>query len=58
MTRQGTLRESAENSEENNLKEKVKNKKKDKDIITVASDSDTIILYDDACVNLACQDST
>ena len=39
----------------NNLKEKVKNRKITK---TLASDCDKIIIYDDACVNLACQDST
>ena len=36
----------------------MKNKKKDKDIATIAFDGDTIIVCDDACVNLACQDST
>ncbi|RVW34988.1 Retrovirus-related Pol polyprotein from transposon TNT 1-94 [Vitis vinifera] len=32
--------------------------KEDKDIAVVASNADTIIVCDDACVNLACQDST
>ena len=32
--------------------------KEDKDIAVVASNADTIIVCDDVCVNLACQDST
>ena len=54
MTSQGTLRESVENSKENSLKEKCKEQKEDKDIATIASDGDMIIVCDDACVNLAC----
>ena len=58
MASQSTLRESAKNLEENNLKEKDEEQKEDKDIAAIASDGDTIIVCDDACVNLACHDST
>ena len=40
------------------FKGKCEEQKEDKDIAVVASDGDTIIVCDDACVNLACQDST
>ena len=58
MASQSTLRESAKNLEENNLKEKDEEQKEDKDIAVAAFDGDTIIVCDEACVNLACQDST
>ena len=40
------------------FKGKGEEQKEDKDIAAVASDGDTTIVCDDACVNLACQDST
>nr|CAN77981.1 hypothetical protein VITISV_043416 [Vitis vinifera] len=40
------------------FKGKCEEQKEDKDIVVVASDGDTTIVCDDACVNLACQDST
>ena len=40
------------------FKGKCEEQKEDNDIATVASDGDMIIVCDDACVNLACQDST
>ena len=40
------------------FKGKREEQKEDKSIAVVASDGDTIIVCDDACVNLACQDST
>ena len=40
------------------FKRKGEEHKEDKDIATVAFDGDAIIICDDTCVNLACQDST
>ena len=40
------------------FKGKYEEQKENKDIAAVASDGDTIIVCDDACVNLACHDST
>ena len=40
------------------FKGKYEEQKENKDIAAVASDGDTIIVCDDACVNLACKDFT
>ena len=58
MASQGTLKESVENSKKEQFKGKDEEQKQDKDITVVASNGDTIIVCDDVCVNLACQDST
>ena len=39
-------------------RERGEEKKEEKDTAAVASDGDVVIIYDDGCVNLTCQDST
>ena len=57
MANQGTLRECRKFRREQ-FKGKGEEQKDEKNIAAIASDGDTIIVCDDACVNLACQNST
>ena len=54
----GHIKKECKKFKKEQFKGKCEENKEDKDITIVASDGDTIIVCDDMCVNLACQDST